>query len=160
MRGIRTFFGMTSWWGFCRSYIKFAGKSYGRHGGWQADLEGQALGFGDGKGPSYAFTARVLNFMETSRSGNVVGLQPNPVPVRQEERREETMVGSHQTPVSFSVPIRTSHYKPESLKSRTLKARNPRVESPYTIYRPTSLPAAVATHGGLRGGAAGKWHRR
>lgn len=178
MHGLRTFFRMTTWWGFCRSYMKFASKSYGRHGGW-ANLERQAAGFGYGRRPSYAFTGRVLRFMELSRSGNVASFQggveamgsnnpsrPEPIsapvstlptPARQ---GEVFRVRESSEPISPRVSTLVSAPKLESLKSRIIKARNPRIESPYTVYRSPCLPAAVAVHGGLRGGAAGKWHRR
>lgn len=167
MRGLRTFFRMTTWWGFCRSYMKFASKSYGRHGGW-ANLERQAAGFGYGRRPSYAFTGRVLRFMELSRSGNVVGGTTGssdvgcfPIAVPEVARQGEALgVRESPEPISSCASAQVSAPKVESLKSRALKARNPRIESPYTVYRSPRLPAAVAVHGGLRGGAAGRWHRR
>lgn len=167
MRGLRTFFRMTTWWGFCRSYMKFASKSYGRHGGW-ANLDRQAAGFGCGRRPSYAFTGRVLRFMELSRSGNVAAFQGGGVGVQRANEtffpklaRQGEALGVRESPepIPSCASAQVSAPKPESLKSRALKARNPRIECPYTVYRSPRLPAAVAVHGGLRGGAAGRWHR-
>lgn len=152
MRGLRTFFNLTSWWGFTRAYARFASRSYGRHGGW-AMLEDRPPVI------SRAFLARVAAGMEASRSGSAsTGVVPPFVARREYRPLEAVSVGG--APSGGALVGETLKELPTRVKTPSVSfSRSNNSQSQSWTHRGLR-PAAVSSHGGLRGGAAGKWSRR